>query len=428
MEDNRKLLIESPASGAFPASRLNATIKQIATDQVDEEIIKLMEICFPEMTSYEFDKMTVKKEKPNLVITSDGVFYSDGLRRRRFSGSDLPSNRYFTVCSTEAGSDDGTLCYELFSYWTANSGLFLSLTDFTTHTEALDLAGIEEKDRKPQIQVAISDLVDIDVDDTGNLKHGSDAYIFYLPLRLINIICDNVLDLRMPQAQNWLCETCNRETSLVEYLQFLPNLITPNPGGDAFHYTLANFLRFHGCKGLVFPSARNNVYASADINEVFEHGGWNFVLYNDAPVNFDEEPEIMTSIGGETPESILARIGYSDEVESLREWFVEGVQDREWGRVYFELRSAFGLARRTGNYMHIFNEIRRGYSYTDKNYLSRISKEEIQRMRFNGLSFKPHWQSIMLKRIWGKKGGFQKRILAFFRRGIEKFRKIFIKK
>lgn len=381
MYKNGKLRIKCPPSVEFPSSRFSAPIKQLCFDQIDEDTISLMDICFPQLSRNELSDEPYNDDKPALKISSDGMFFSDGQRRRRFSGCDLPGKRYFTICNTPTGNDRGTLCYELFSYWTSVSGVFVSLTDFTTHTAALDQAGIPAEDRGPILQVAVSNLIDISVDNSGNLSHGGEVYCFYLPIKIVDIDCDNVLDLRRTDAQKWLTTMLGRGESLTDFLEILPNLVSPNPGGDVFHYSLANLLRLHGCKGLVFPSARQNVYLKTSDDGIIEHSGWNFVLYHDSPLKSCSDPAMLMPLGFETNESVMAEIRYKEGQNGLRQWEINGVQDREWGRAYYEIRSAFGSVPRTGNYVHIFNEIRRKHCYEGNKFLERLSQKELQELK-----------------------------------------------
>jgi hypothetical protein len=57
-------------------------------------------------------------------------------------------------------------------------------------------------------------------------------------------------------------------------------LVAPGRGGSALTEAIATALRLAGTQGLVYPSARNDVYCVFENDEVVQSRGWCFVDYS----------------------------------------------------------------------------------------------------------------------------------------------------
>jgi hypothetical protein len=230
------------------------------------------------------------------------------------------------------------------SYWDSTSGWFVSLTDSTVHTEAINQSPLLTKvfaDRGPFLLIIASAIQEIKIGQTREpltKKEGSHPVL--VPLRVVEIRCDNVLDLRFPDAQEWLAQQCSGRGSRSSFLELLPNLISPSPGGGEFHQNIGGWLRAHGCFGLVFPSARRDVSVETSAAGIVSSDGWNFVSYHGA-----NSPALSTALGPPFPWLNSAKIGV--DLFTNREgnaWYVSGAEAGEWGRINYEIRRSRGQA------------------------------------------------------------------------------------
>jgi hypothetical protein len=280
----------------------------------------------------------------NQLFTAGGYYdLTQGRFRRYAGGKDLPGARYFALCRDASGNDGGTLCYELMSYWDSTTGWFLGLTDPTVHREAIAQSPLLTRvlaDQDPALLIIASAIDEIKVGKTREPFPTGQTHPILVPLRVVEITCDNVLDLRFPDAQVWLAQRCSVKGSHSSFLELLPNLISPSPGGNAFHQNIGGWLRAHGCLGLVFPSARRDVFVESSAAGIVSQDGWNFVFYHGV-----ESPSLPTTLGPPFPWLNSAKIGV--DLFTNRQgnaWYVKGAEQGEWGRINYEIRRSRGQA------------------------------------------------------------------------------------
>jgi hypothetical protein len=107
---------------------------------------------------------------------------------------------------------------------------------------------------------------------------------------------DGVLDLRRPEARQWLFDTfAHGEPDWFDYqgqalpqgtgfLHLLPTLMDRQNGGNDFTDVIGAYLQSKGVSALIFPSARSDVFVTVENGEVGQSHGWNLVDYRDAPL------------------------------------------------------------------------------------------------------------------------------------------------
>ena len=129
------------------------------------------------------------------------------------------------------------------------------------------------------------------------------------------------------------------------FLEILPTLITPRPGGNTFHQAIGALCRMVGVSGLGFPSARRDVYvASLRGGLVEDFDGWNFVDYRNSEIILAERSEdgiaaLMRLFGRQIKwlreEHVGVRIDWKDD-RKRRTWHVSGAEKGERHRYDIE--------------------------------------------------------------------------------------------
>lgn len=282
---------------------LRGSVKQIKTERLDSHSRELIDGCFPEFLGQQKVATWLKSAGVSFSVTSKGTFPSSNGRLRRFAGDhSLPGGRYFSVCNDQSGADGGTLVWELMSYWTSHAKFFPNLIDSTVHVNEADELRRSHPDVFGSANFLLLGAAEIDSvtweDKRPVIKLGAQVGKV-LPLDVVQIEIARVLDLRLPSTQHWFTDKfgklevdggCSNEFGIhtikdypTSFRDILPTLITPSPGGNAFHQAVGAWLRNNGVFGLVFPSARRNGSLDANLGSVVNSDGWNFVLYHDSP-------------------------------------------------------------------------------------------------------------------------------------------------
>jgi hypothetical protein len=338
-----------PATG-FPATTLRAHLKQVNIPALNERMRQAVEEWFPQFLSdpSEWTESLGGQgaHDVSLWITAGGHYdLTQGRFRRYAGGRDLPYARYYSVCQDAGSTDGGTLCYELMSYWNSTSGWYLFLTDSTVHRDAIEQSPRMASflaDRGPTLVVIATKIETIRIAPDGEARPTGETHPIFVPLRLVQATCDNVLDLRLPAAQDWLATACSIKGSRSGFGELFANLISPSPGGNAFHQNIGAWLRAHECLGLVFPSARRDVSVDASDERIIAHDGWNFVSYEGA-----QSPALSAGLGPPFPWLTPSKIGvklFTAPEGIVRSWRVTGAEAGEWGRINYEIRRSRGQA------------------------------------------------------------------------------------
>jgi len=355
------VLKSTTTSTSFPASTLKAWLKQAAVDVLNKGDLARFNACFPEFEGqHELNDALKNKHKASMVITSTSVMDVDGFRPRRYAGDHLlPRSRYYTLSTDCFGNDHGTLLWELGTYWDSDGGMYWNSVDTVVHHDRLAQSyhDFSEYVNNPALLIDIFKLPT----SRAALKRRPKKYKITIPIRITEIDCDNVLDLRLPAAQDWLAsqyppgerfvsekkKTFPRGATgamLKAGFQFMiPSLVAPDLGGHGFHGSLGRWLRCEGCYGLVYPSARCDVRVVSNASDVYDFAGWNFVLYNGAPLPTSERHTQLMSpfkwLGG--PD--LGLMIYGGVSKGKRYWEVLGSEQNQ--RAYYEYQFAKFLGR-----------------------------------------------------------------------------------
>jgi hypothetical protein len=230
------------------------------------------------------------------------------------------------------------------SYWDSTTGVYLGLTDSTVHHDLIKQPPFDAlfADGEARLLIIVMKIDEIVIGGGGRPMPTGETLPVPIPLRLVDLRCDNVLDLRLPAAQDWLALLCGEPASAEGFGNLLPNLISPTPGGSEFHRTLGAWLRARGCLGLVYPSARRDLSVDAFDDRVLASDGWNFVRYDGADLSA-VDMKLSLPYPWKTPELIGADI-YRKTEGGVRSWRVEGPEAGEWGRINYEVRRRRGFA------------------------------------------------------------------------------------
>jgi len=218
--------------------------------------------------------------------------------RRRYAGDlrsvlSLDRGRYFTICEDQQGSDSQTLANEMNAYCDprrSGFGFVLDLADPNTlvgQKPGWLAAYISTTKGAPSTGLAAAQR-------SGLLSDGHTSAAVLIPYRVSELTVSPVLDLRRPDARQWLFETFGAGER--DWLDFkgralpreagffglLATLMDRTNGGNDFTDLVGAYLRTHGVAALIFPSARTNVSAVFRDGELVQSGGWNLVDYRDA--------------------------------------------------------------------------------------------------------------------------------------------------
>jgi hypothetical protein len=349
--ENLRIQAREPACD-FPATTLRAYLKQVNVPLLDQRLRQAVDDCFPLFASDPAANWTAFFEEHGrhgepvqpLSITAAGMYDNTQGRHRRYAGGrDLSGGRYYSVCRDDTGNDGGTLCYELMSYWNSTTGWYLFLTDSSVHQEEIERSPLTSffRERHPVLLVIATSIDGIRVTEKGPVATGK-THPIPLPLRLLEVTCDNVLDLRLPAAQDWLVARCRGAYKPFGFGDLFANLISPSPGGNLFHQNLGAWLRAHGCLGLVYPSARRDVFVDASDDRVIDSDGWNFVNYEGCPLRA-EDRKLGPPFPWLTPDKIGIDLFHQTE-GGIRSWTVQGAEKGEWARINYEIRRSRGQA------------------------------------------------------------------------------------
>jgi hypothetical protein len=249
---------------------------------------------------------------PSGFVTAAGVEHNFGYRPRRFSGGPgLPSGRYFTLCDGGDFNDRGTLRDELTAYYSETSGMTVTIFDPKVDVYICDhlksTAGLTEEDLA---QPFFNLLYRIERRTPGNaalfdreepFKVGKAVGVTY-GIRQVAAEIDRIIDLRDPETQAWFVKTfvtlelqnearAGQVTALgfppkspiESFSEMLPVIVSLEIGGGMiFSQAIGLWLRQHGAKGLIFPSARSNAFSRVRNDRKLDCGGWILVLYSGA--------------------------------------------------------------------------------------------------------------------------------------------------
>lgn len=297
----------------IPFSNYKGGLKQLNTDFKFPFMRDVFDTIFSKFNDLHDMYEKLKKEGINTIVTAAGTEFNFGKRNRRFAGGgDLPSNRYFTICSEDDFNDFGTLRDEMYAYYSGASGIIPEIFDPKVDTWLTDYLlsekfFTEEDARYPYYFCTC--LLETETDRNKKLLHDykdllttTKSAITY-GIRQISADIDKIIDLRLPDTQDWFFKTFvnleleNTEAAAkksgIHYLgkgtvngfeELLPSIMSLEiGGGDIFGQAVGAWLRSNGANGLIFPSARSTCENKVHNGTVTDYKGWILVLYKDAP-------------------------------------------------------------------------------------------------------------------------------------------------
>jgi len=314
----------------------------------------------------------LKKGGTKEIVTAAGVVHNFGRRPRRFAGdADLPPGRYFTICDADTFNDHGTLRDEIYAYYSGHSHVDAVIYDPKVDTWLLDFLLSSGRLTQDDARYPFYNIVYKVPIKTEKNQHLFDKYpemdfsrglgVTY-GVREYEVRINNVIDLRLPETQDWFVRTfvemelANEAAAAVmtkmrfpskrpveTFQELLPVIVSlETGGGDTFGQAVGGWLRQNGANGLVFPSSRSNVHNQVSRGKVVESKGWSFVLYADAP------PPSLPNLFGRTitwtdPDHDHIQVKHVSEGSEKGSFSIRGL--REWNllKFDFERRIAHGL-------------------------------------------------------------------------------------
>lgn len=358
----------------IPFSTFSGNLKQLETEFREPIMRALFETCFSKFSDLDADYARLKQDGINYLVTAAGSEYNFGFRPRRFAGGPgLPPSRYFVVCDADSYNDRGTLRDELTAYYQGASGIrpmiFDPLADPFVLEQLLETGSVTEESLQYPLYYVVFRL-ERRTDRNAHLAQGSHALapgeaigVTY-GVRQYSARIDRVVDLRDPDTQDWFVKTfvdlelenaeaAERETGvthiprkppLESFERMLPVITSLQTGGGAsFGQAVGHWLRRHGANGLIFPSARSNVFCRVRNGVPSEWGGWNMVVYAGAA-----EPEPRNLFGQmntwRDPDHDHIRVHYVDQGDARGTMSVRGLREFNLVDFDFDKRIACGAA------------------------------------------------------------------------------------
>lgn len=339
-----------PRAMTPPFTALHGFVKYMRPDDQDPISQQAMMYAFGEFFADE--KANERGKAEVMSMRASGSQIADGplatespYKYRRFAGGAwLPRGRYFTLASADA--DDGfALECELRSYVDHERAGRIQIKDGLAARHAPNaLKYWEGALPSNSIWLKFWDNVTPNsfvtwLIESGRLQERC-SFELALTYRVEEVSIERVIDLRTPEAQNWLYAHMRAglpgvgyyyapdhlvpglvvrgdrptasdladslhypdgDESLVwyparqewngkawdgseDFFGLLPFLLTPTRGGSPITEAVGRFIQSVGAAGLVFPSARSDVLCQFDDHGKLELSlGWNFVDYRDAP-------------------------------------------------------------------------------------------------------------------------------------------------
>ena len=274
---------------------------------------------------------------------------------RRYSGeNNLPSQRYSSVCVDDGGDDRQTLCRELFEYTDPRIPGWVFVTDTwdAQAMQALYRIGMA-RPLVPGIFVFLLPPPDDDQRKAfhhflgpvlstlhGPFESASDKWnglsLVFIPTEQFHVELADTLDLRQPDAQEWLFQFFREgdgavsikaaRRQITSFADMLPALVYPEYGGSGVTKSIGSWLRSAGIQGLVFPSARSNASIEVDEHSVVRaYHGWNFVDYREIEL----VPDLLVHTDYNDWYGFVAgRQGAPKLRQQGKSWALDGVEER----------------------------------------------------------------------------------------------------
>jgi hypothetical protein len=369
----------------IPFTTFFGSLKQLRLSAIEPIQARLFRETFPSFFSI-IDPPENSKDLKRLVESASPKFqYREATELpRRFAGEPaLRRGCYYSVCRSGSGDDGGTLRNEVCAYRDPNiSGrvyvldLSLEKNPFTgENMEALLVCW-----SSPTKSKLAQDLL-----ASKSKPDEQQILVLEFPYDVIEVVLDNIVDLRFPHVRKWFYETFSSEqkdgsiawilgqrlknaitplrkdveSSCVTkssrfhvqakippvptcFAEMLPTLMNPDLGGGSpadsgsSLQAIGTWMRQNDVKALIYPSARCDVSVEIVDGKIAAFSGWNLVDYrNDPPrakyTYFEQSPWCWT---GFSPS-----INFEGEPSGLGSFRIAGME-AYWRRDYEGLLSA----------------------------------------------------------------------------------------
>ena len=304
----------SPDSPSIPTREFHGWVKCHRAEHRNElgdiimsKTFSFFDVSSEEVTYSELDKAVKQVAEEKGFETLD----SPPVRRRRFAGDMrgallLDRGRYYTLCEDERGSDYGTLANELNSYCDPRRSGFGLANDTKQPNPSQD-------DHSSSLTIYIANAPGApssalhEAQRRGLLPLDKERAAIVIPYTVSELSIQKVLDLRYPETRAWLVkEFSNGKPDWLTYsgrtppegfgfYSFLPSLMSRSNGGDDLTDLIGAYLRSNGVEGLIFPSARSDVFVVFNNGQYVRSGGWNLVDYRGAFTDLPKRQLVVLS-------------------------------------------------------------------------------------------------------------------------------------
>ncbi len=346
------------AEAGAPLSTFRGTIKQIPQPPVLNDMAKtVMDTVFPTFSNtVKFDP----KETENAVRRDLDGSHSEFLdtmvkflaeqepreerQERRYAGDrNLSRGRYFTVCNSPNGDDTQTLCREIFAYINSSVPGWAFVGDSWDNQLYYALGG----DRLPDEARNCLYVILLEPLDESKRYDYQQAYnrvfnfladphgikILPMPVRWYDVEIPHVIDMRMPEVQEWLFRFFGAGDGAIlvkpakpasSFFEMLPAMFHPYLGGSGVTAGIGSWLRTMGINALIYPSARSNSMIQVDKKgKPVDAHGWSLLLYAGS------EPDKQMHADS-NPWYPFESLGYDREIGIQQEgssWRITGIED-----------------------------------------------------------------------------------------------------
>jgi hypothetical protein len=257
-----------------------------------------MQLLFPYLTPPDPEAVKSGEQKAKQENAATHVIGTYTNQRRYAGDWTLTSRRYYTIAHGPSGVDYGTLINELAAYYDNNAGL--AEIDDNIPAEKCKEYGVPFQENSILIRLSGTPGSNAIIAIIG-------AEYIWIPYCVEHVQIPNVIDLRYPDAQEWLHNqfsdidvylsqelsiqlppgTQNR-TQPASFFEMLPILMDPSLGGNTMTDTIGAWMRRNKVSALIFPSARGRAGVVWREGSILRSPGWNLVDYRGLDSQFLE--------------------------------------------------------------------------------------------------------------------------------------------
>jgi hypothetical protein len=175
------------------------------------------ETCFASFDDLGRQYAASRRDGIATFVSAAGTEINFGHRPKRFAGGPgLPVGRYFTVCEDHGFGDGGTLRDELTAYYSGKSGVTVTVFDPKVDPGILDYLqeshGASDESLAHPLYLFIYKIerrteMNLSLINRDDAYPQGEAIAFTYGVREIDAVIDDVIDLRLPETQEWFVRT-----------------------------------------------------------------------------------------------------------------------------------------------------------------------------------------------------------------------------